>query len=208
MTQEHLPLGFAALPLEKQKEIREGSRAILELAYQHVGALIIGEPPSAHTTINSASCFAIELQDRFYLATAEHVLRFSETHPTFATEAWQVGQLRFSPHDRIAYRDPTADVALLSLRRTELPLTRLMPLTALAGWPPPAPVAGQFIAVSGFPAIARQRSSQKQVHFDAVTGLFRIETAGPDYCTCVFERAEWLTSADRSPPPPGTGLAE
>ena len=78
MSEQSLPAGFRELPAEEQRRIRESSRAILELAFCHTGAIIISSEPAANAPLNSASCFLLNFGERVFLATAEHVLEETE----------------------------------------------------------------------------------------------------------------------------------
>ena len=94
MSDQSIPAGFRALPPQEQCRVRESSRAILEMAFRHTGAIIISSAPSSSASLNSASCFLLDLEGRIFLATAEHVL--AETENRLSTEPsvkWQVGQL-------------------------------------------------------------------------------------------------------------------
>ncbi len=207
MSEQSLPAGFRELHAEEQRRIRESGRAILELAFRHTGAIIISSAPAANAPLNSASCFLLNLEERVFLATAEHV--FEETEKRLKgdpTLKWQVGQLVIDPRERISFREPKTDCLFLWLRRTEVALTGLPILSAAAGWPPPKLKPGDYVAVAGFPAYMRERLSTAAIQFDCMTAIYRVTTVGPAYCVCQWERKEYLNLLGSGVPPVGTEL--
>jgi S1-C subfamily serine protease len=205
---ECAPEDFLKLPVDTRTRILDEMRSISELVYQHTGAIIISPPPSRAAEIRSASCSIVEVEGNSYLLTAEHVLaRYEELVAEDDTLEWQVGDLRFKPDNRVVLRDRSSDFALVQLRRTELPLLKIPPLSAPAGWPPPSLKAGDYVAVAGFPGAQRQRLSEKRVHFDAITGIFRVTTVGDGYCMCQWEREHFVTFRPPGAPPEGADLA-
>uniref|UniRef100_UPI003F6F8D07 hypothetical protein n=1 Tax=Gemmatimonas sp. TaxID=1962908 RepID=UPI003F6F8D07 len=122
---EHLPKGFADLPVEEQRKIRESGRAIGELTFAHTGGLIIGNRPSQGGAFNTGSFFVLEVHDRHWLATADHVVRHYESaKDNDPSVCFQAGELQFDLEQREVIRDSLADVCLIGLASVEVALTR------------------------------------------------------------------------------------
>lgn len=205
---EHIPQGFGELPPDEQRKIRESGRAIGELTFAHTGGLIIGTGPSGAGAFNTGSFFVLEVGGKHWLATADHVVRYYEAvtadDPAVRIQA---GELQFDLDDRReVIRDPLADCCLIELASVEAPLTRLPFLSAPAGWPPPRPKEGDFLAVCGYPEFIRRRPAQSEVEFNSLAAVFRVTQAGERHCSCVWERDEFLTFGPVGAPPQGTEL--
>jgi hypothetical protein len=203
-----LPKGFEELPREDQTRVRVSGEAIVRMAQQHAGGLIIAPPPSRDGFFGTGSFCVLQIDGRHWLATALHVIEhFEKAVADDPTVEIQIGEMRTRLDDRECLRDKAADVCLVALAAVEAPLTRLPVLSAAAGWPPPRPHEGDYVALSGYPKIVRQRPTRKAVDFNALSTLFRVTAVGEHHCTCQFERAEWISFDGPPPPEPGTDLA-
>jgi len=201
------PPDFAALPAEERERIRQSGNAIVHLAQQHTGGLIIAPPPSREGFFASASYFILELYGKYWLATANHVLEsFEKAAAKDPSVRIQIGELLLGQDDREVIRDPLADVCLISLSTVEYPLARIPALSAIGGWPPPAPREGDYLAISGYPATTRQRPTPIRVEFGALSAIYRVTQAGEHHCSCQFQREEWINFEGPPPPEPGTDL--
>jgi hypothetical protein len=206
-TSMNLPKGFSELPSDQQTRIRESGRAIVGLAQQHAGGLIVAQPPSRGGIFSTASFFVLELNGRYWLGTAHHVLQAYEA--AFANDpsvVIQVGDLQMHLDDRETYCDNVADACLIALAATEYPLLNVPALSTMAGWPPPVPHEGAYVALCGYPAIVRERPSAKKVGFNALSAIFRVTQASERHCSCQWEREEWLHFDGPPPPDPSPDL--
>src|SRR5437667_6538872 len=178
------PAGFAALPIEQRERIRQSGNAIVHLAQQHAGGLIIAPPPSRDGFFATGSYFILELDGSYWLATANHVVASLEKAVVddHAVQI-QIGELMLGLERRNVIRDDTADVCLVSLSSVEYPVARVPALSAAAGWPPPAPREGDYVAISGYPATIRERPTRHRVEFNALSAIYRVTQAGEHQCS-------------------------
>jgi hypothetical protein len=201
------PTGFAALPVEQQERIRQSGNAIVHLAQQHAGGLIIAPPPSRDGFFATGSYFILELEGRYWLATANHVVEsFERATADDPAVKIQIGELMLGLTGREVIRDDIADVCLVSISSVEYPVARVPALSAAAGWPPPGPREGDYVAISGYPASIRERPTRRRVEFNALSAIYRVTQAGKHHCSCQFEREEWINFEGPPPPDPGTDL--
>jgi hypothetical protein len=150
----------------------------------------------------------LEKDGTTYLVTAEHVLaKTEELLAENPSVVWQAADLIFDPRDRIAVRDATNDVALLELREGEAAQAGRLGCST-AGWPPPTPHPGDFILVSGYPAVIREQPTHRQVRFWALSALLEVTTTGEFHLVPQWERENMTRFGGEGPgvPPPGIEL--
>jgi hypothetical protein len=187
--------------------MKETGAEMVKFAQKHATAIMIAPPPSQYGKLNTASGAILQVEGSYFLVTAAHVL--AEYEARFQRDQrvkWQVGAVVFDPSERLAFRDDPSDVALFRLMMTEAPMTQVHISSAVAGWPPPHPSPGDFVIVSGYPAVDRQREGEKQILFNALSALFQVTTTGPGYFVCQWEREYMASFEGPGIPPQGMSL--
>ena len=199
---------FDELPPEEQERIRTCGDQMVRLAQQHAGGLIIGPPPGrGGGEINTASYCVLEKDGTPYLVTAEHVLAKSEMRMAEnPAVVWQAGELIFDPRGRIAARDATKDVVLIKLGKVEAAMTSVSACSALAGWPPPPPKRGDYVLVSGYPAIIIQHHPPRTVEFRAISAMFEVTASGDFHSVCQWDRENMVRFGGPGPGVPAHGI--
>jgi hypothetical protein len=200
---------FDELPSGDQERIRSLGNHLVQLAWQYAGGLIIGPPPSEDGEIHTASYCLLEKDGKTYLVTAEHVLTKTEKLQIEAPlVVWQANNLIFNPCERIASRDPQNDVALFQLRTGEAAEAGRLICTT-GGWPPPRPAPGDFVLVSGYPAVIREHTIGRLIKFWALSALLEITTSGEFHLVSQWERENMTHFGGAGAPgipPPGIEL--
>ena len=200
---------FEELAPAEQARIRECGDQMVRLAQKHAGGLIISAPPSHEGEINTATYCLLERDGKPYLVTAEHVL--STTEKLWSTGnlsvVWQAGDLIFDPRGRIAARDAINDVVLVELGRVEAATTRLPSCSLPEGWPHrPTPQPGDFVLVSGYPAVTRQRPSSRKIEFWALSVMLEVTTSGEYHVVCQWNRENMIRFGGEGPGIPPVGV--
>lgn len=198
---------FDSLNESARRQLKETGAEMVKFAQKHATAIMIAPPPSQHGKLNTASGVILELEGKHFLVTAAHVLAEYEARLQKDQRVrWQVGAVVFDPSERLVLRDDKSDVALFRLMMTEAPMTQVHISSAVAGWPPPHPSAGDFVIVSGYPAVDRQREGEKQINFNALSAIFQVTTTGPGYFVCQWQREYMASFEGPGVPPQGMSL--
>jgi hypothetical protein len=181
------------LPIEEQERIREGSRALAELAWKYTCGIIINEPTRPIRCANTASGFVIVIATVPYLATASHVLRkFVTRRSKHSSTIFQVGNLALDPEPRIVYDHHNRDLVLVSLAGLDITKTGSTPYHAPSPWPPAQPQPGEYIQFCGFPKAFRRYEGEMEVAFEALPGFAGVKSVGEHHCMCQLEREELI----------------
>lgn len=201
------PSDFAALPSEQRNQILVGGQVITQFVFRRAAAICIGAPPSRGNAIRNGSAFLIQQDGHHYLGTAWHVVeywfRIKKCVPDLL---FQVGDVSIDPAASLAWKDVSADLAFLRLTSEEAAAIPVSVCEATAGWPPPKPKAGDYVLISGFPSVIRQRSGAKGILFNALSTRLQVTTVRDDRAVCQFLREHWVAYDTRGVPPPGTDL--
>ena len=198
---------FESLDEGARARLRDTAREMVRFAQTHATAVMIAPPPSKGGELNTASAVVLHVQSRYFLITAAHVLRhFEQRKANDPDVQWQVGDVVFDPRERVAFRDESSDVALLRLMIPEAPMIRVSVASPVAGWPPPHPTPGQFVLVSGYPALDRQRQGKREIVFNALSAMFQVTTSGPGYFVCQWQREFFASFDGPGVPPHGRSL--
>ena len=155
----------------------------------------------------ATSCL-LQLPTGVYLGTASHNLAgYEKRLREGETVNWQVGKLLpFDPLPRIAWRDERKDIVLLRLHEDELRTIGPVKIWKPTQWPPAVPQVGQIVILAGYPGALREVDSSGRIGSGPFSALFRVTTAGEDYCTCQIDHKDLVSFNGSPPPPPGTDM--
>ena len=193
---------FARLPPEEQARYRLAGQQMARFAEAHAVPIIFGPPAWFGGEVRGATGCVVQLRSQFFVITASHVLKgYESLAQDDPTAVWQVGQYRFEPVSRIAWRDHKVDVVLLELSASEASSVGTSVASAPYGWPPPAPSKGHLVLISGYPKSLRQTDSPGRVGSGAISTLLEVGPAGDSYFYCEIQRGE-LISFNEEPVPP------
>jgi hypothetical protein len=202
-----LPSDFAALPSEERSRILTAGHAMTQYAYQHAAAVIIGAPPSRGRAIRNGSAFVIEQDGRYFLGTAWHVVAYwLKLRRRIKDLLFQVADALIDPGHSLVWKDEKADIAFLSLTAEQFAQIPVAVCESTKGWPPPRPQRGDYVLMSGYPAVIRQYPGPRKVQFNALSNMLQVTTVGSDYAVCQFFRENWVSFDEHGVPPPGTDL--
>jgi hypothetical protein len=68
------------------------------------------------------------------------------------------------------------------------------------------PQEGQLVILAGYPGTLREIDPGGWIGAGPLSALFRVATAGQDYCTCRIEQKDLISFTDTPPPPPGADM--
>ena len=202
-----LPEDFAALSSHEQRRILDAALHMTQMAYRHAASTILSPPPHQGGAMRNGTSFVLKLDDRFYLGTAWHIVDYwLKSVNKDAQFIFQVGDVLLDPSNAIAWKDLENDIVFLHLTPDEAQQTRVSFCEPILGWPPPHPNEGDYVLISGFPAVMRERFSAKHVDFPALSTMLQVSSVSGRHMVCQFEREHWISFDPSGFPPPGTDL--
>lgn len=174
--------GFNELPCEEQQRYLTACRQMTKLALDHAVPITFAPPlgkfavpltggkfstvtlPMSLGKIESATGCVLQLHDAYFVVTADHILEAYENRINEGEVLnWQVGELRFDPISRVAWRGSTKnkpkDIVFLRVTEQEAReacADRNHILSAPTGWPPRAPQEGEMVLLAGYPTQLRE----------------------------------------------------
>jgi hypothetical protein len=172
---------LSRLPTDEEARHNALCGQMTKLALDHAISIIFSPPLGKFTPLNgdkigtvtlplgpgkieSATGCVLQLQDAYFVVTAEHVLEGYETRIKNGEELnWQVGELRFDPLSRVVWRGNAKprpkDIVFLRVSEKEANeacANRTRIISAPTEWPPPAPNVGQLVLLAGYPSQLRE----------------------------------------------------
>lgn len=186
---------FGDLPGIDQRRIVAAGSAIGRLVFQHAAAILVGPPPGAAGRVSNGSGFVLRLQGKNYLGTAWHVVE-SWLNRTSNGERviFQVGGATCVPTGRIVWKDERGDLAFLQLEEREAALIGISVFEPICGWPPPKASVGDFIHVTGYPAVQRKQPADDAWDFRSLGFRLSVKSVGERHLACQFERQYWVAT--------------
>jgi len=174
--------GLGELPTEEQARYLVACRQMTKLALDHAIPITFAPPlgrfavplrggqirtvtlPLTLGKIESASGSVLHLQGEYFVVTAEHILEEYEKRLSKGEVLnWQVGELRFDPLPRVAWRGSSKrrskDIVFLRVSEQEARdacADRTIIISSPALWPPAAPQEGRTVLLAGFPTQLRE----------------------------------------------------
>ena len=199
-----LPSSFHELPPEEQRRVLRAGHHMTQLAYRHAAAVIVGPPPSIGGPINNGSGFVVAVGGRHFLGTAWHVV-VAWLHRREAGERvlFQVRDAELNPTLETMWRDEANDVALIPISEVQAAQIGVSVCDPIRGWPPPHPVQGRYVLLSGFPGVVRQQEG-KRVFLNAMSTLMQVTSVGHSHLVCQLEREHLVSFNENGIPPHGT----
>lgn len=174
--------------------------------FRRAAAVLIAPRPGAPGRVANGSAFVVGLPSGPYLGTAWHVVSAWLKWTAEGEDLiFQVGGTALNPVERLVWKDETNDIAFLRLAEGEQDRIGISECEPVLGWPPPHPVVGSYVLVSGFPGIQRLRIAADEMDFGAFSTLLQVTAIHDRHLVCQFEREHWLSHTGRIPPP-GTNL--
>jgi hypothetical protein len=198
---------FRQLGVDEQERYLKAAREMVRLAEGCAVPIIYAPPLHVGGTVNGATGCILELDRSCFVVTASHVLEGYETRlRTGVILNWQVGALPpFDPLARIAWRNAERDLLFLRLSKEEALAgcgTSSRIVSAVTGWPPPAPKVGEAVLVSGFPRTLREVNATGRVGAGPYAAMFRVTSTGDGYFYCQIEQRDLISFSGRPLPPP------
>ncbi len=207
MRPEDLPAQFHDLDPEEQARLLRASDAMSQFVYRFATSIIIAGPPGPDSGLRNGTGFIIHLDSRYFLGTALHVVRSWQKRLKAGEEVqFQVGSAVLEPHPDRIWSDPESDMAFIPIQETDLNRIDAEPAEPILSWPPPKPLVGDYVLVSGFPGYLRENRSDAEVDLHAISTLLQVTTEGDRHITCQFEREHWISTNWGKVPAPGTDL--
>jgi hypothetical protein len=148
--------------------------------------------------------FFLQLQDKLLAVTAAHVYEgyVADKKKQPQKIVCHLGNVPFDPEARLVGlgSSTTIDVATFWITWDEL---RQIGKEAVIGspWPPPIPMVGQAVFLSGFPGKTRFWTQSRALSFAIYSGLNKVDQVNDEYVTCVLDPAFWVgIKGERLPP--------
>ena len=200
---------FKALSEQEQETYRRVSRRVVHLVQRYAIPLCFAPPPSIGGKVNGATGCILRLDSGPFIVTANHILSGYEERRKTERLNWQFGQLPpFDPVPRVAWRDPERDVVFLEISEQEMAgacnSTSLV-FSALSGWPPSAPIAGQVALVAGFPRILREVANGN-IEAGPYSAMFRVTSVNEGFFYCQIVQEELISFEGGPLPPPNADV--
>lgn len=164
---------------------------------------IINIPTPTPHQIESASGCLLQLQNEYFLGTAEHVLdKYQERLSNGESLVWQVGSVPFDPLPRVAWRGSSKsrrkDIVFLKLseseaRRACADQARIIPVSN--AWPPSAPKVGELVLLAGYPKRIREVENDT-ITLGPLSAMLKVTgSVGDGTFKCRYESSD-VTSFD------------
>jgi len=187
---------FDTLPPEKQRQLREATRELNDIALHYAVDLFIASRRASPVQgpLNHATGVLLALGGKTLLATAWHVLaKFRDRVAQGNTAMFQVMKAVIpDPLGRVYWRDEVKDLVLLEITREEYARVGTWIYQPRPPWPPPLPPVDSFVITAGFPVEGRTTDSEKRaVELKALQSMLIVAGTGEDHFFCPIERDLW-----------------
>jgi Trypsin-like peptidase domain len=207
---ESLQSEFLKWPAELQRQKLQESRALTQYAFDHVVPIVISPPPSSvePAALRSASGFLLALGDRTFLGTAHHVWKgYLDRVQLGEHVIFQAGPIAIDATTRSIRTDPDRDIAFIEISQADAARFQSAIAKPLLGWPPPLPVVGSFVALSGCPEARRDHDTPSHIGFALFSSVLRIASSEEHFIVCDFDRDKWIWDGPIPPPGPDDELS-
>jgi hypothetical protein len=175
-----------------------------QLAYGYTAAVIVGPQPSIGGAINNGSGFVVALGGQYFFGTAWHVVNsWLQRMESGEKVLFQVRDAELSPALETMWRDESNDLALIPISEAQVGKVGVLVCDPIRGWPPPHPMPGRYVLLSGFPGVKRQQEDTR-VFLNAMSTLMQVTTVGNNYLVCQVEREHLVAFDENGIPPHGT----
>jgi hypothetical protein len=198
---------FEDMSWEAQQAIRLQGEMLSRLAFGYVCTLLLAPSVDKAKHIFHGSATVAEIEGRYYLITAAHLLddvrTLRESEPSFLFHlSGKATSLPFDPEPRVALYDKSRDVLFLALSETEAAIPGTV-IYRPQSWPPPRPPVETLVTLVGYPVAVREQLGPNDLEFPAMTVSTPVTTSAEGRLTVLFERQHWITSTpDLAPQAP------
>lgn len=148
---------------------------------------------------NNGTITLIKFGERLLGVTCFHVLNeYRKQLAQDPSRVFQIGNVRLAPFDRLI--DESEDIDLATLDLTGLEASKIMADRELnyfepSRWPPNPVLAGEFVALAGFPAVWREHPGHRKVSFVSFSlGATKVADVTQRNIVCLLEREHWIQS--------------
>lgn len=187
---------YESLPPEKQRQLREATRELNEIALRHAVDVFVASRRASTVPgpLNHATGVLLRLRGKTLLATASHVLaKFEERVKQGDAVMFQaMAAVLADPLGRVHWRDEAHDLVLLEITEAERAQMSSWVYEPRPRWPPPVPSLGSFVITAGFPVEGRSTDpARRAVELKALQSMLVITGAGDDHFYCPIDRENW-----------------
>jgi hypothetical protein len=160
---------------------------ILRLVIQHSTFVVFGiDDASTTPKIRNGSCFFIETPSKLLAVTARHVIEgFRELRAADERAAFQIGNIRLDPEERLSGLGMKTDIATLEIKAGEIARLKKAPITI---WPPYPPETDDHgVLLCGYPAAAVIRQSDRVASFGIYASTAVAQRVTDRQLSCTIE---------------------
>ena len=144
--------------------------------------------------INNGSIFFLDFGDRPFAVTADHVYQgYLDSKDNDPSTKCQIGNIVFSPLERLIDRDKELDIATFFVEKTEIEIdNKTVHMVDINSWPPKPPEVGKGIFFAGYPGEDRtvQIKNGFEINFGTYVGVLVATTIKDRDIICQYEREE------------------
>lgn len=153
----------------------------------------------------NGSAFVLDTGSRKMVVTAAHVYRsYLQSKKEGKAPICQLKTIHYDLEEHIISVPVSNDVDIATFKVSERELS-LLEANILRGsnsaWPPPRPVEGNMVVVSGFPGVERAQKQQDYFCFGYYSFNTPINTVSDRHFGCSFEREFWVDTLGKGFPP-------
>jgi hypothetical protein len=202
---------FDTLPPEKQRQLRDATRELNEIALRYAVDVFVASRRASPVPgpLNHATGVLLQLQGKTVLATASHVLaKFEERVKLGDAAMFQtMAAVLPDPLGRVHWRDEALDLVLLDLTEAERAQVGSWVYEPRPPWPPPVPPVSSFVITAGFPVEGRTTDTgRRAVELKALQSMLVITGVGDDHFYCPIDRDNWYDVSGVGLLPAGANL--
>lgn len=169
---------------------------------QYPAQILIGESRAINpnTEVNHATGIVLKIEERYFLATALHVIEgYEKRRKNEPNIIFQVVNMIMDPMEHLVWSSKENDVALVGLKDEFLPLVNRRPFYADDNWPFSLPGGEIFLGIVGFPKELRKEPQPEHVRLFALGSVMRVTSRGVGNVKLTFERERLIAITGQLP---------
>ena len=167
-------------------------REIANIARDYTSAIYWISPKKQK--INNGSIFFLDFGNGPFAVTADHVYQgYLDSKADDPSTKCQIGNIVFSPQERLIDRDTKIDVATFSVKNKEIEIDKkTVHMVDTRNWPPKPPEVGKGIFFAGYPGGYRTAQIRKgvEVNFGTYFSVLVATSVKDNDIICQYERNE------------------
>jgi hypothetical protein len=202
---------FDSLSPEKQRQLREATRELNEIALRYAVDVFVASRRASVVPgpLNHATGVLLGLGDKTVVATASHVLaKFEKRVEQGDAAMFQVmAAVLPDPLGRVYWRDEAHDLVLLEITEAERAQVGSWVYEPRPPWPPPVPPVDSFVITAGFPVEGRTTDrTRRAVELKALQSMLVVTGTGDNHFFCPIDRDNWYDVSGVGMLPAGADL--